>query len=144
MSNKQSYTISDFYERYKQSYGDKVDLRLYTDILSKFNTIIANKLLSGSEELKMPYSLGSVCIVKYKPKTHLKKSLSIDFKATRDLGRNVYHLNDHSDGYKYRLFWSKQDRDCFNIYLYQLKLLRANKRRLASIIKNKENDFQEL
>lgn len=87
----------------------------------------------------MPFGLGLVCVVKYKPKHYNSKSLSIDFKSTRELGKKIYHLNEHSNGYKYRLYWSKQPWTFADRYRYQLCFLRPNKRRLAQLIFNNQD-----
>jgi hypothetical protein len=141
--NKQSFTIGDFYDMYNAEYM-RVDVpyRLYNDVLSAFNTIILSKLFSGSEELIMPYGLGSIYIVKYKPKHYDSRSLSVDFHLTKVYGKTIYHLNEHSDGYKYRLYWSRIRKDKF-ILKYCLHFVRANKRKLAQIIKHKEHDYIE-
>jgi len=55
----------------------------------------------------MPYGLGYVQVVKYKPKTYTDKSLSVDYKESKKYNKKIYHLNEHSNGYKYRLYWSK-------------------------------------
>lgn len=46
-------------------------------------------------------------VVKYRPKSLTPKSLSIDYKASKEYDKKIYHLNEHSDGYKFRLYWSK-------------------------------------
>nr|DAY15100.1 MAG TPA: hypothetical protein [Caudoviricetes sp.] len=69
--------------------------------------IILDKVLNSSDGFKMPYGLGFIQIGKYKPKTYTGKSLSVDFKASKEFGKRIYHLNEHSDGYKFRLHWSK-------------------------------------
>jgi hypothetical protein len=79
----------------------------------------------------MPFGLGYVCIVKYKPKEYTSKSLSVDYKASKEYGKKIYHLNEHSDGYKFRLYWSKTPRTFPDRYKYSLCLVRQNKRRLA-------------
>lgn len=88
----------------------------------------------------MPSGLGLICIVKYKPKTYTDKSLSVDYKSSKEEGKRIYHLNEHSDGYKFRLYWSKQPYTFADRYKYQLTLTRANKRRLAQLIFN-HNDY---
>ena len=55
----------------------------------------------------MPYGLGLIQIVKYRPKSLTPKSLSVDYKASKEYDKKIYHLNEHSDGYKFRLYWSK-------------------------------------
>jgi hypothetical protein len=55
----------------------------------------------------MPCGLGYLQIGKYKPKELSSKSLSIDYKASKEYDKKIYHLNEHSNGYKFRLYWSK-------------------------------------
>nr|DAQ64950.1 MAG TPA: hypothetical protein [Bacteriophage sp.] len=33
--------------------------------------------------------------------------MSVDYKSSKEEGKRIYHLNEHSNGYKYRLYWSK-------------------------------------
>ena len=60
-----------------------------------------------------------------------KKSLSKDYKTSKELNKTIYHLNEHSNGYKYRLYWSKNKNTFPDIYKYNLSLVRQNKRKLA-------------
>lgn len=95
----------------------------------------------------MPCGLGYIQVGKYQPKNYNSKSLSIDYKLTREYGKVIYHLNEHRNGYKYRLHWSKVPMTFADRYKYQLCLVRANKRKLAQLIFNKHdylniNDIQ--
>lgn len=140
MRSKKSATIIDMYKQYKKDYGDDVDYKQFKDILDKFNEQILNCLLQSSGGFKMPFGLGYVQIVKYKPKSMTPKSLSVDFKSSAEYGKTIYHLNEHSDGYKYRLYWSKVPQTFPDRYRYQLSLVRQNKRQLAQLIFN-NNDY---
>lgn len=139
-----SYTLTDLYGYYIQQYPPGLDYKRFKALLVDYYTILAQQLLDGVEELKMPYRLGTLSIVKYQPAGYDCRSLSVDFKATKELGKCVYHLNSHSDGFKYRLYWHKRLYKNNSIGMYQVNLVRANKRMLASIIKNKINDFPEI
>ena len=95
----------------------------------------------------MPYGLGLICIVKYRPKSYSDKSLSVDYKNSKQFNKRIFYLNEHSNGYKYRLFWSKLPRTFPDRYKYQLQLIRENKRHLAQLIFNNQdyidiNDIQ--
>lgn len=136
MRSKKSATIIDMYKQYRKDYGNDVDYRQFKDILDRFNEEILSCLLQSSEGFKMPFGLGYVQIVKYKPKSMTPKSLSIDFKSTAEYGKTIYHLNEHSNGYKYRLYWSKIPQTFPDRYRYQLQLVRQNKRQLAQLIFN--------
>lgn len=136
MRNKQSATIRDMYVQYHKDNKNDVSYNTFKTILNEFNSELKNCLLESSEGFKMPFGLGYVQIVKYKPKSYTKKSLSIDYKSSAQYGKIIYHLNEHSNGYKYRLYWSKIPQTFPDRYKYQLQLVRQNKRHLAQLIFN--------
>lgn len=137
--NKKSYTIPDIYEAYCEQTGSDIIYSTFKAVLMEFNRIVKEEILERSGAFKMPHGLGLLCIGKYKPKHYNSKGLSIDFKASKELGKKVYHLNEHSNGYKYRLFWSKPHPNPFPMYEYQAKLTRDNKRLLAQLIFNNQD-----
>ena len=136
MRNKQSATIRDMYAQYHKDNKNDVSYNTFKTILNEFNSELKNCLLESSEGFKMPFGLCYVQIVKYKPKSYTKKSLSIDYKSSAQYGKIIYHLNEHSNGYKYRLYWSKIPQTFPDRYKYQLQLVRQNKRHLAQLIFN--------
>ena len=135
---KKSYTIRDMYKSYKEI-DENMNYLRFKRILDQFNTNLLDSLLNASEGFKMPCRLGFICVVKYKPKSYTDKSLSKDYKLSKELGKTVYHLNEHSDGYKYRLYWSKNQNTFPDIYKYNISFVRANKRKLAQLIFNKHD-----
>lgn len=143
MKNKQSITFRDLY----RTLPIEVDYGLYKRILEEMCRIILDTVLNSSDGFKMPYGLGFIQVGKYLPKALNSKSLSVDYKASREYDKRIYHLNEHSNGYKYRLYWSKIPRTFPDRYKYQLCFVRQNKRRLAQLIFNKQdyldiNDIQ--
>ena len=125
----------------------EVDYSLYKRILDEMCKIILEHVLMRSEGFKMPYGLGFIQIGKYRPKNLTAYSLSVDYKASKEYDKKIYHLNEHYDLYKYRLYWSKQPKTFPDRYKYQLSFVRQNKRKLAQLIFNKHdyidiNDIQ--
>ena len=125
----------------------EVDYSLYKRVLDEMCKVILEYVLDASEGFKMPYGLGFIQVGKYRPKTMTEQSLSIDYKSSKEYDKKIYHLNEHSRGYKYRLYWSKLPRTFPDRYKYQLSLVRKNKRYLAQLIFNKQdyldiNDIQ--
>lgn len=146
--NKRSYTI---YDMYKPFVNENIDVEVsYSDfkaVLDSCNKFILETLQNSSEGFKMPYGLGYLIIVKYLPKEYSDKSLSCDYKTSKQLNKKIYYLNEHSNGYKYRLYWSKLPKTFSDRYKYQLMFTRENKRNLAKLIfKHKDyinvNDIQ--
>lgn len=125
----------------------EIDYSLYKRILDEMCKVILEHVFEGSEGFKMPYGLGFIQVGKYRPKSLSPQSLSVDYKASKEYDKRIYHLNEHSDGYKYRLYWSKIPRTFPDRYKYTLSLVRQNKRKLAQLIFNKHdyidiNDIQ--
>ena len=145
--NKKSYTIADIYRDYIKKNDVELNYARYKRIIDEFNKVVKEEILERSQPFKMPYGLGTICIVKYKPKSYSDQSLSTDYKSTKEVGKRVYHLNEHSNGYKYRLYWTKIPRTFPKRYMYQIQFVRDNKRHLAQLIFNKQdyiniNDIQ--
>lgn len=147
MYSRQSYTAKDFYESYKQDIEPDtvydVDFDTYRAIIYDYFKFIRDQILDGKEFI-IPYRLGSIQIIKSKPKTYTSRSLRYDWKAMKELGKPVYYLNEHSDGRKYRYFWSKRDCLFVNKTKYMFIASRDNKRTLAKIILNREHDYIEI
>ena len=145
--DRKSYTIADFYISYKSYIEENtpydVDLKTFKSIVTDYFKYIRDEVMLQSKEVKLPYRMGTLQIVKHLPKEFTGKSLRYDWKATKELGKPVYYLNDHSQGYKYRFFWSKQDCNIPNRIKYMFVASRANKRNLAQIIYNRQCDYIE-
>lgn len=143
-----AYTIASFYNNYlKDIESDTIydiDYNKYRAIVTDYFKYLQKQLIEEGKIIKLPYRMGTVQIIKKKPKYYDKRSLRIDYQATKQTGKLIFLLNEHSDEFKYRYLWSKTDIMVPNKSMYQLVATRANKRRLAVIIKNKELDYQEI
>jgi len=121
----------------------KIDYKTYRSICEKFNKKIVEDILINSGEHELPYRLGSIRIQKKKMRLD-RESMKVDWKATRELGKRVYHLNDHRDNYRYKWYWKKTNAIVQNKTVYSFTASRANKRELARLLKeDKSIDYFE-
>lgn len=145
--NRKSYTIADYYESYCGYVEDnplyQVSYKVFRSIVSDYFRYLRDEIIENGKEVRLPCRMGTLQVVKHKPKTYTSKSLRIDFKATKEAGKTIYHLNEHTNMYKYRFLWSKQNMLTKNKTKYQLIMTRANKRRLAYLLKNRVRDYIE-
>lgn len=143
-----SYVGKDFYNSYIEYVKDnplyQIDYTTFRAIIDDYFRYLRDEIIENGKEVKLPCRLGTVRIVKHKPKQYNNKSLRVDYKASRDHGKLLFHLNEHTDGFKYRYYWNKQNMIITNKTKYQLTMTRANKRRLAVILKNRERDYIEI
>lgn len=147
-SRTKSYTIASFYNDYldnieKDTVYD-INYTKYRAIVTDYFKHLRQRLIEEGKRIKLPYRMGTVQIVKSRPKHLDKRSLRIDYKATKETGKLIFLLNEHSDFFKYRAFYSKLEMMVPNKSKYQLTLTRANKRRLAALIKSREMDYEEI
>lgn len=146
--NTKSYTIASFYNDYLNSIEPDtvydIDYTTYRAIVTDYFKYLQRRLIEEGRRVKLPYRMGSVQIIKSKPKHLDKRSLRIDYQATKQTGKLVLLLNEHSNYYKYRCYYNKEDMMIPNKSKYQLVLTRANKRDLARRIKQRLNDYEEI
>lgn len=145
---RKSYTIADFYINYKNQIDTNtqydVDLKTYKVIVTDYFKYIRDEIMQNCKEVKLPCRLGTLQIIKHQPKEFSGKSLRWDWKATKETGKPVYLLNDHSGYFKYRFYWCKKNCLLTNKSKYQFIASRENKRNLAVIIFNRLKDYREL
>lgn len=142
-----AYTVASFYNDYLSNIEPDtvydIDYNTYRAIINDYFKYLQKQLIEEGKRIKLPYRMGTLQIIKSKPKHLDKRSLRIDYQATKQTGKLIFLLNEHSDFFKYRFLWSKVDMMVPNKSKYQLVATRANKRRLAGIIKNRELDYEE-
>lgn len=145
---RKSYTVADFYTNYKKSIDPNtqydVDLKTYKAIVTDYFKYIRDEIMYNCKEFKLPCRLGTLQVIKHQPKEFSGKSLRWDWKATKETGKPVYLLNDHSGYFKYRFYWCKKNCLLTNKSKYQFIASRENKRNLAVIIFNRLKDYREL
>jgi len=138
---KKDFGSSDVYKYYKKNVIPElqVDKQTFRKICDEFNKAFIDEILINSEEVRFPYRLGTLRIKKSKMKYDDKNKLKIDWAQSKKLGKRIYHLNDHTGGYKYRFYWVKGI--VKNITAYSFIPTRTNTRTLASILKDKEREL---
>ena len=142
-----SYTEIDFYN----SYLDRIDLNsnynisetLFRSILKDYFTMVSDDIIVKSREFRVPFNLGYIYVLKSKPNPSTTSRFRVDFVSTRELGKVIYHLNEHSDGYNYTFHWDRTKVIGYLPFLYEFKMNRTNKRLLASAIKSRVTDYRQ-
>jgi hypothetical protein len=139
------YNLKDMYESYKESVEENtpydISYKEFMTITEDYLKEISDGLLSGKGSFRIPKNLGYITITKFK--VDLSKLNRIDWKATVETGKKIYHLNEHSDGFNYKVVWTRIQQNARNVKMYVFAPTRRIKRTLASLIKNREFDTYE-
>ena len=143
-----AYTLQDMYKAYISKYEEDnpyyVSYDVYKSITTDYFKKVIDILYDQSFDYKLPNNLGRFQIVKKKRnlETCMINPSQIDWENTVKYGKKIYHVNEHSDGYRYYFMWDKKGM-LRNITKYRFVPTRANKRKLAYYVKNRIRDYFE-
>ena len=139
------YTLKHMYDDYIKDIPEDspyfVPYMQYRAICETFFKQVMVEVLEHARSFKMPYNMGRIFVDKKKVPLYNKKKLSIDWAATNEHGKVIYHLNEHSRGYKYVFCWEKLTFRLKNKSFYRFIPSRHNKRRLAQLVKSGDYDY---
>lgn len=156
-------TRTIYYEYCKRCRKNKkkpVSERQFSTIIKKFNTKVKDRVFYNNIPLRLPKINMLLQVLKHKSDPIRNngeinpKSFSVDWKATRQFWLNnpelknkkyIYHLNDHTDGYIYRVTLKRRLPFFKHSQFYSFVTCRTLRRELSEILKNPYNkiDYYE-
>lgn len=142
------FNIRSTYTQYVENSEEPINVSLYCNVIKEFLKFAMSHLFRVGEFV-LPERLGVIQINGRKANVRTEdgkiKGLCPDWKATKDLwardeeAKNnkqlVFHFNEDTNGVRYKFKWFKKNSLVSNKTLYDLVFTRANKRKLASLIK---------
>ncbi len=139
------YNLKEMYNEYIKTVDSNspynVSYQEFMQITEDYLREVAKGLLASKGSFRIPHNLGYIDITK--KRVDLSKLKRVDWKATVETGKTIYHLNEHSDGFDYKVEWTRIVQNVKNVKLYVFQPTRKIKRTLAKLIKNKEFDSYE-
>ncbi len=140
------------YDKFQDIHSDvSLSFEDYKKIIYTYNSLIVAHMLETGSIVKLPYGLGPLVINKYKPKRYRVDpkgiehvNLPIDWKATKEIGKRVYHLNAHTEGYKYYFMWNWWKSRIKFAYIWKFEMARVNGRLLKTYLKKPNSKYKDL
>lgn len=143
----------DYRTASKEAYGkfckENPDVHIscadYRQVIRLFNRGLMEHILETGEKTKVSI-LGSFCIQKKKTRKFVEiggeqyVALPIDWKRSKELGKRVYILNTHSDGYRYSWMWFRNDARFKSSDIWWFRPARPNSRAITQYV-NRGIDF---
>ncbi len=162
--------VADY--RVKDIYKDiltDVPYKTFSEFIQEANDSVMQSIIYDNMQVKLP-GMGNIEVRKRRPSildkdgNIKKKALKIDYKASKDLWKELYpgkcveeikeikdkpiayHTNKHSDGYIYKFMWDKLTCNMPFKSFYKFKAARGYTRLLAKELKqdNCKLDFYEI
>lgn len=103
-------------ENYERFCSDNPTIKLsfleWSNIIYSFNYGLRDYALETGDFIKFPWGLGELVISKKKTKKYItdptgveRLNLAIDWAKTKKAGKRIYHLNLHSNGFRFKWKW---------------------------------------
>jgi hypothetical protein len=130
----------EFYESFVKRTKGKTGLtkREHSYLLNLTGEVMKDFIIEDGQ-IKMFGRLGSMMIRMVKPRGDKKAPL--DFNQTRIEGCNVYHFNEHSDGYIARIIWERATAILTDKHMWIFKAVRQFKRRVSREVKTGRREY---
>lgn len=125
----------------------KITFEQFKKIIKTSNDMIIDYLLETGEKFKLPHGFGEISIHKWKPKKYVEYqgiihiNLPIDWTKTRIAGKRMYHLNSHTDGFRYKWKWFQRTSYLETSKCINFRPNRVVSRRLASYLKKPNSTY---
>lgn len=135
-------TSKTTYLRFCQAHPElKITYKKWVEVLRTFNESFRDYVLETGDRCKLPYGFGDFTISKkltrrYKLVDGVEKiALPIDWQKSRARGKRVYLFNDHTEGYRFRWYWFKDNLRLRGAKYLVFKPARTCSRKLAQMLK---------
>ena len=139
------YKLRDIYESYIESIDKEgpyyMDFSLFKAIAEDYLKMLSAEIVDNASIYVLPYRLGTFQVVKLDYRMSRERRYPIDYKLTSVYNKLIYHLNEHSDGFKYMFKWDKKRCITKHKTFYRFIPTRGNKRKMAYNIKNNIVDY---
>jgi hypothetical protein len=134
------------YKRFKKAHPEvKLDKKTWVKVIQNFNLLFGEYLLQTGEREKLPYGLGSFAISKKKTIKIIRQrdgtnhiGLPIDWKRSKEVGRKIYIMNNHSDGFRAKWKWFPEDSNMRIYAIWAFKPVRNRSRDIARYLKDED------
>lgn len=144
-------TSREVYDRFcAANPGISLSFKKWQEIIYTFNTNFRDHILETGDRCKLPWGLGSFSISKKKSRKYITLNgkevivMPIDWAKTRKLGKKVYHLNAHTDSYRYKWKWFNNDCRFYLHDIWVFKPSRVTSRKLAEYLKRPNSFYTQL
>lgn len=141
----------EVYNRFCKAHPSiKLSFEKWQEIIYTFNYNFRDHILETGDKCKLPWGLGVFSIQKKKAKKYVVVEgkeftvLPIDWVKSRKLGKHVYNFNTHTDGYRYKWKWFREECRLYISDVWVFKPSRTTSRKLAEYLKRPNCHYAQL
>lgn len=129
----------EVYNKFCLKYPEvKISFIKWKEAIYSFNYLIRDYIVETGEKVKLQGGFGPLAISKKKSKTYNEFNgkqminLATDWKKTKLAGKKIYHLNQHTDGYRCKWFWFVREARFYMSDIWVFKPARLSSRKVTA------------
>lgn len=132
------------YKRFcEENHSIKLSYNEWCNILYTFIYNFRDHMLNTGERAKLLHGIGDFAVSKKKPKRIVTDretgeehvNLPIDWPKSRKAGKHIYHMNYHTEGFKFKWRWFVETARFFKHDIWVFRPSRISSRLIAHYIK---------
>lgn len=145
-----SASRSNYEDFCKKNPHINISFKKWKEIIYMHNEMYVKHILETGQAVKLPYGFGKLSVNKKKPKATRKYNnkthiiLPIDWARTKKEGKKMYHLNSHTDGYKFRWIWFSRDARYADSDVWNFKPARVISRALCKYLMVEDKSYKDI
>jgi hypothetical protein len=152
MRSSYSYRMAskENYNRFKEDHPNTtLSFLEWQNIIYTFNYGFRDHLLETGDRAKLPWGIGEFSISKKKQRSEYVdketgasyKTLPVDWKKTKEKGKRIFHLNHHTNGFRFKWKWFIFSSRMYKADVFMFKPSRVTSRLLKHYIDQPNYQF---
>lgn len=153
---KCDFGVQHYYRNYRKDIKNPQSRKVYSNVLNDYLNAIRQLISLSGYTYNMPQRLGRIELRKFKKEVFIDKdgkivnALPINWKATKQLWKDnekaaskkvlIRYVNEHSNGYVYKVAYLKSTANFKNKTIYKMQLNRQMRRNTEQPILTKKVD----
>lgn len=137
-------TSKQTFERFLEAHPHiRITYKKWVEVIRTFNESFRDYILETGDKCKLPFGFGDYSVSKKITKRYRVVNgkdvvaLPVDWKKTKEKGKRIFIFNDHTDGYRFRWYWFKDNIRLKGAKYWLFKPSRVSSRKLAEyLLKN--------
>lgn len=142
--SKQTY--NEFCKRHPHV---QITFQQYRSILNTYNKMFRDYVVETGDSFKLPHGFGEILIWKWKKKKIITNpitgkqhiAMAIDWVKSKQQGKHIYILNNHTDGFRMQWKWLKSTARFELSEIYVFKPTRESSRKISEAIKKNPHHY---
>ena len=144
-------TSKDVYKRFCAAHPSIcLSFEKWKEIIYSFNCGFRDHILETGDRCKLPWGFGTFSVSKRKSKKYIiyegkeYVNLPVNWVKTQKLGKRVFHINSHTDGYRFKWKWFSIDARIYFHNIWVFKPSRVSSRKLAEHLKRPNSHYAQI